>query len=135
MQALARHAFVVAAVELACWSISLSDPAGDRLPLSRRMASRDHLTSDEIDGLMALDEPPNPVEKPLLLLLAPQLLPGDFSIPASPYHRVWPELSLCLLPGSHNSVSDIPMLRKTEPAAGAPAPVAADILLRVTVSI
>jgi pimeloyl-ACP methyl ester carboxylesterase len=88
------------------------------------------------NGNTALGEPPNPVAKPLLLLLAPQFLPPDFSIAARRYHRVWPRLSLCLLPGSrHNSVSDLPLLRQTEPAAGElPAAAAAEIMQRAVVS-
>lgn len=209
VQALASHGFVVAAVEHPFWSVSLSDPGGHRLPLGRSMASRDRLTSDEIDGLMqegvaamaedqafvarnlvaaapqlrgiidaartavvghsmggmaataacwryrvfdacvsldglvwardgntALGEPPNPVAKPFLLLLAPQFLPPDFSVPARRYHRVWPRLALCLLPGSrHNSVSDLPLLRRTVPAAGdLPPAAAAGIMQRAVVA-
>ena len=119
------HSMGGMAATAACWRYRIFDAC----------VSLDGLVWSK-EGSTALGEPPYPVTKPLLLLLAPQFLPADFSIPARRYGRVWRRLSLCLLPGSrHNSVSDLPVLRKTPAATGdLPPEVAADLTRRATVA-
>jgi dienelactone hydrolase len=52
LQDLASHGFVVAAIDHPFWTIGASFPDGNRLTLAESMASRDRLTSDQIDALM-----------------------------------------------------------------------------------
>lgn len=71
------------------------------------------------EGFAAAGEPPNPVAKPFLLLVAPQFLPADRSVLRDRYRQAWGEPSICLVRGSrHNSVTDLPELLGSRPAAG-----------------
>lgn len=52
LQDLASHGFVVAAIDHPFWTIGEAFPDGTRLTLAESMASRDALTSEQIDALM-----------------------------------------------------------------------------------
>ena len=52
VQDLASHGFVVAAIDHPFWALATAYDARHRVGLAESMASRDRLTSDQIDGLM-----------------------------------------------------------------------------------
>jgi alpha-beta hydrolase superfamily lysophospholipase len=52
VQDLASHGFVVAAIDHPFWALAAAYDGRHRVSLAQSMASRDRLTSDQIDGLM-----------------------------------------------------------------------------------
>jgi dienelactone hydrolase len=88
------------------------------------------------EGYTPIGVPPARVAKPFFLLLSPQFLPPDLTTIAGRYRGSWRSPSLCLLPGSrHNSVTDLPRLRRTLPEPGElPPDAAATVIQRAVIS-